>query len=100
MPLPLPLRSSLQIDKGLCFRRTLVDSMVCTLAASFWFGVYRSMGILDHMALVGVGFFEVVVWSEECILDRTGEGEGVDLDGAEVGLDGARMGCFVAQVSG
>ena len=74
--------------------------MVCIQAASIWFVVFGLEGILGHMALVGVGFFEVVVWSEECILDRTGEGEGVDLDGAEVGLDGARMGCFVAQVSG
>ena len=49
--------------------------MVCTRAASFWFGASRSMGILGRMSLVEVGFYVGGVWLGECILGRSGENE-------------------------
>ena len=45
------------------------------------------------MALVGVGFSKIAVWPGECILGRSGGGEGVDLGEAGVGLDGVEVGC-------
>ena len=71
--LPLSLHSSLRIGVGLCFRHTLVGSMVCTRAASFWFGVSGSMEILGRMALAEVGFCGVLVQLGECILCRSSE---------------------------
>jgi len=58
-------------------------------------------GILGHKTLAGVGFSEVVVWLEGCILGRFGENEGVvDLGGADVGLDGAGVGHCPTQARG
>ena len=63
-------------------RHTLVDFVVCIRVASFWFVISRLEEILGRMALAGVGFSRVVVWMEGCVLGRSGESRGVDLDGA------------------
>ena len=81
--------SSSQIGEGRRFHRTLVDSVVCILVASFLFAVFGLVGILDHMALGEVGFCGVVVWLGECILGRSGENVVVE---AEVANRIARVG--------